>query len=38
MIGSFRESEIWQNHNQLVDGKIFHSVTQNAGLPLNQAT
>lgn len=37
MTGSFRESEIWKNHNQLVDGKIFHFLIQNAEFPLSQA-
>lgn len=37
MADSFRLSEILQNHMQLVDGKIFYSVTQNVEFPLNQA-
>lgn len=37
MIGSFRDSEIWQNPIQLVDGKIFHSMIQKTEFPLNQA-
>lgn len=37
MANSFKLSEILQNHTQLVDGKIFLSVTQNVEFPLNQA-
>lgn len=37
MTDHFKVNEIWQNRNQLVDGKIFHSVIQNAEFPLNQA-
>lgn len=37
MADSFRLREILQNHVQLIDSEVFHSVTQNVEFPLNQA-
>lgn len=35
MADKLKLSEILQNHTQLVDSKILHSVTQNVKFPLN---
>lgn len=35
MAKKFKLSEILQNHTQLLDSKILHSVTQNVEFPLN---